>query len=484
MAFLRGLHVIIAAALSLSAALAQAEVRYEEKREFVSYLQRRNGPVIALLPGAGLGANRYSALIKEILAKDSSLNVLVGKFTRDYVNPLEAKTRVEAMLRHLTEHGWHQPNKALFLTGHSLGSVFAHGLATELHLGGLILMGGYLPQTPFGGSPYTVATYPLPILMMGGDMDGRVELWHQSRDFRSYEGWAASHPEDFSRRVITLLGVNHMAFADGHVLKGDLKAGVSLDVAHHKIAEVMGLFIRANTSKDLTVHDVSTLQDYVQMTEASLKPVRLAEEMNASLCSDAQKEISGLLPQEWGQIQVQGRKHHSFPSFVLDKSKISREGATRALYVPYFVEVPPNPVDVSGNELGQPVTIACKMRSRESIVQTFEFDSSLPEINCAALNQKVMERVFATLPVEQQLRYGLSGASFDHKLVRLGTGVQWVIKPFAVKRTSGTKHWVFEIPELKTSVDFAPAMFSGAHYCKLVAPERAMQWYTRDALLP
>ena len=461
---------------------AHAEARYEDNRNFTSYLQERNGPVVMIFPGAGIEARRYGALAEALIQQSPSVNVMVAKFTGNYANPLEGRSRVDAMLQHLAARGWRDPAAAAFLAGHSLGGIFAPSLVNDLKLGGLILMGAYLQKSSIGGSPFTVASFPRPILVLNGDLDGRVELWHQSREFRSYKAWAATHPEDFSHLVVTLMGVNHTEFADGHVMKDDIKAELPLSEAHKNIAEIVTLFTRANTKKDLSASEVSTLNDRLQWTSDTLNPVEDVERLSSSLCASAQQEISGLQADEWQKVKVESKSHSFFPSFVLDKSKISHTSGVMNLYVPYYVETPPNPFDISGNELGQPITVACKMRSRESVLKTFELEASTSEPTCAELNQRVLDTVFDRLSFVQKLRFAGSGVSAEHRVVALGTGIQWISKSFRLTKLAEPNQWIFEIPELKTSVDFKPQAFAGAHYCKLIAPERALQWFTRDIL--
>lgn len=484
MKLFRRLYLWVAALASLGAGVAGADVRIEDKGQFVAHLQRRNGPVVAIYPGAGIEAQRYNGLVQALLEKDPSLNVLVARFANNYANPVEAKSKLDGMMQYLSGLGWQKPEKVTYLAGHSLGGVFAHGLVAKSELAGLILLGGYLPQSVVGGSAYSVATFPKPILEIGGDLDGRVGLWHQAREYKSYQAWAKDNPESFSHLVVSLEGVNHMEFADGHVLDGDLKANLTLEEAHNQIAEVLSLFLKANQAEGLSSLEVQSLKNYVAQTGEVLRPMIQAEETTASFCNIVQKDLSGIDGGEWANVVLESKRHFSFPAFVLDKSKITSDASGRHLYLPYYVEIPPNPLDISGNELGHPITIACKMRSRESVVTALKVKSEGSEANCADLNKMVMERIFDLLSPVQKVRYAVSGATVEHRTVSLGTGVQWVAKSFALKHDKSKREWTFELPELKTSVDSKPALFAGAHYCKLVAPERAVQWYTRDALLP
>jgi hypothetical protein len=209
-----------------------------------------------------------------------------------------------------------------------------------------------------------------------------------------------------------------------------------------------------------------------------------AEESVDTFCATAQKDLSGISSSEWANVVLESKRHFSFPAFVLDKSRISSDASGRHLYIPYYVEIPPNPLDISGKDWGHPITIACKMRSQASVVASLEAESSSSETSCAELNQQVMERAFDQLSLAQKLRFAATGATMEQRTISVGTGVQWIARSFALKQEKGKKHWNFELPELKTGIDSKPAMFAGAHYCKLGAPERAVQWYTRDALLP
>lgn len=484
MNLLRRLYLWVAALASLGAGMAKAEVRVEDKGQFIAYLQRRNGPVVAIYPGAAIEAQRYNSLVRALLEKDAQLNVLVARFTNNYANPVEAKSRLEGMMQYLSSLGWQKPRNVTYVAGHSLGGVFAHGLVANSDYAGLILLGGYLPQSVVGGSRFNVENFPKPILQIGGELDGLVGLWHQAREFKSYQSWLKRNPDNFSHLVVSLAGVNHMEFADGHVLDGDLKADVTLEEAHRRIAEVTSLFVRSSQGEGISSTESESLRDYVTQSEEILSPMIKAEESVDTFCAKAQKDLSGISSNEWANVVVESKRHFSFPAFVLDKSSISGEVGGRHLYIPYYVEIPPNPLDISGKEWGHPITIACKMRSQASVVTSLETETSSAETSCAELNRQVMDRVFDQLSLAQKLRFAASGATVDHRTVSLGTGVQWIAKSFALKQEKGKKHWNFEIPELKTPLDSKPAMFAGAHYCKLVAPERAVQWYTRDALLP
>ncbi|KAH8046346.1 hypothetical protein JL720_16424 [Aureococcus anophagefferens] len=101
----------------------------------------------------------------------------------------------------------------VFVAGHSPGGIFSQALVHGSSYAGLVLLGSYL-STVYG---YDVASFPKPVLTLGGELDGLTRVTRLARELASLEAAAAAGGEGakFDKPVGLALGVSHSQFASG-----------------------------------------------------------------------------------------------------------------------------------------------------------------------------------------------------------------------------------------------------------------------------
>ena len=90
------------------------------------------------------------------------------KFFGELPNPVQIKNKVKKIMSNNTAL---QSQKKMFIESHSLGGVVARKTAKNLDVGGLILLGSYLPKSDIAGKDY-IKDFPIPVFTIGGELDG------------------------------------------------------------------------------------------------------------------------------------------------------------------------------------------------------------------------------------------------------------------------------------------------------------------------
>ncbi|MBF0443696.1 MAG: hypothetical protein HQK54_17445, partial [Oligoflexales bacterium] len=363
---------------------------------------------VVIFPGAYLKPERYLDLARAIKsAAGMPLSVYLSRFSFEIGNPIEAKKRVQPAIDEMAQKGFTHPARRVFLTGHSQGGITAAMAAPSMELGGLILLGAYIPRTVVIGS--SLKEYPLPVMTLGGDLDGLTGVPFIAREYRSYLEWLASGAGDaYQKPVILLPGFNHMSFVDAGQFSGDLRAEIPMGEAHGRIAALVDSFIRWHLSLGRDAGAVRVLDQHLARTDELLRGFLVAQRLDEKICAEMQIRVAGYAEGSRPAFDVQQRtyakKSESF-GFIMDKAAFQEEDGEHRIIVPTFLEFPLNLADISSKASLAPAVIACKMKNRDAIDLEWRQSGPEKEPTCAELNAEAVRAAFALLRPQQKARF-------------------------------------------------------------------------------
>jgi hypothetical protein len=454
---------------------------------------------VVLFPGARVESDKYVEMAKAIVEQaDGDVSVFIADRFANVTNPIEARGRVQTVINLMTRRGEDDVRSRIFLAGHSQGGIGVYGLPVSMDLGGLILLGSYIPRTVLIGQ--TLADYKKPVLTLGGELDGLTGVNYLAREAQSAQALAAEDDGiPLLKPVILLPGVNHMQFADGSTIDGDLPAEVDTEAAHQAIAQrvVNFLDIHAPASTRGPEAAAAAQRIDVQTTLGAIGPYVATAGVEAGWCERAQVRASALEAGSFERVDFDTRIYKGVvgkAQFVLDKAKVQKDGDRYQLHLPVFVQESPGPLDISKDHALSPESMWCKMRTQEALIsETAAAASAEAAPGCAELNQWVIEETLGMLDASSQARlaarYGavadwqtsvgtdrVEYGPFVISSSQKGTGQAWVAGEFSMQPTEGG--WKIDTVELKTGLDTWVPAFAGAHYCKLVTPGRIVEWAT------
>jgi predicted esterase len=465
----------------LGASLAQAGHRLDEAPRFIGLVNEAQGPAVVLLPGAALEGAAYMGLAYAIIKEQPQASVFIVKFSHNFPNPIEAKAGTEAVLASLEARGWSEPEASTYVMGHSLGGIFAQPLVKQLNLGGIVLLGSYLPRTLVLSDGMTLDKFPKPILLLAGELDGLTPLHFVARDYRDALQVAEGEVQNHAHLTLVLHGVNHSGFADGRPLADDLTAEVGPSMAHSRMAAVITQFMAANGAGNFAAGTGHLLDDLSRETAKILTPLLAAEALDEGICTDLQGAIAGLVGGS-APLAIQAERYNNFFKFVRSKPTIAGIESQR-ISVPYYVEMPPNILDVSRHQSLAPATIACKMKSRAAVAEALELTPPHDKApSCGELARGTAERAWSLLTPEQRQRVVAAGSKLSFATQEHNNGIGWVSAFFKFKASDDPKIWLVTSQQLSTGLTSVFPGTQGMQYCKTVAPSRLVEWYLREAL--
>ncbi|KAH8043944.1 hypothetical protein JL721_13002 [Aureococcus anophagefferens] len=158
---------------------------------------------------------------------------------------------------------------------------------------GLVLLGSYL-STVYGCD---VASFPKPVLTLGGELDGLTRVTRLARELASLEAAAAAGGEraKFDKPVGLALGVSHSQFASGVNVTSfgvkDLRPAVTEGAAHAAIGEIVAAFLAFQAFGTAARPDaLVAVAVAVDELNATLAPFRAADD--AGRCAAWQRSLA------------------------------------------------------------------------------------------------------------------------------------------------------------------------------------------------
>lgn len=488
----------------LHAAIAQAEPVVTEVEGMLRVGSDKPRLALMLFPGAFVEKSQYLDVAKAIVEESGNdVSVYIAACFGNVANQLEARLYVQKVLKMMEDAGGPQARARVFLAGHSQGGIAVYGLPPAMDLGGLIMLGSYLPRTMMIGQ--SLAGYKKPVLTLGGDRDGLTGLNYIAREAMTAQELSATDSQVVDNKPVILLpGVSHMQFADGSVREGDLPAELGTAKAHALIARRIVNFMQVHAPEsDFARRRALTAQRKdVEATLQILSPYRLTQGVEAAWCERIQVRSAALESEAFKQIDFDTKVYRGLlgqAQFILDKAKVNAEGERFRLHLPVFINEIPGPLDVSKDHALSPESMWCKMRTPEALAEETQQTASgeMPP-ECAELNRWVIEETlgqltplakarlehkFGAVKSWEQTSSSESGVDtvvygpFSIKSKAVSTGQNWIAGDFGLKK-SADQSWLLKTVHLKTDRDVLIPAFAGAHYCKVISPGRVVEWAT------
>ncbi|XP_047500250.1 uncharacterized protein LOC125046512 [Penaeus chinensis] len=439
--------------------------------------------VYVFLPGSYSTNDRYVQFGEALqAASPHRLWVgLVGIYMEDYPDPAELDAAVTACLADMRLLGMNSTD--VFISGHSLGGqVAVFYPETRDIFRGLVLLGAYLDHG-------LLASYPIPVLTLAGDLDGSSRVTRMVDAFTESQAQMALDSEAVFR-VPTIIpeDVNHASYyndSDGLQVPDDILTPLPSAEAKARISQHVADFITATLGKpSAAVDDArSRLLGAYDDTNAKMKPIQdlraVTEEMSRSPWSEmSQKILANTATQDdWRYMNVSDHIHDN-TSFVSENPHMTLQLQTLSIATQSHVTRPADPYYY------EPLTafeIAIKMKSQEAIKEELEPLGVLfnKPVTCKELNMAAFDRAFNS-PVDvvrdrfiERGRnitffedvvddFATSWLASSHSLVYTDAGLEVTARRF---------HTASNNPDLR-----------GLTWCKLVPPERFLEYIMVDGL--
>ena len=436
--------------------------------------------LLVLLPGAMIPAADYVALAREIQRQSSlGLSVGIAKLTLDMPNPVDAEVRLHE-IRRRARRGGPIDDRQIFLAGHSLGGIVARDLVRLHGLGGLILLGAYLPRLPLSPG---IEDYGRPVLTLGGELDGQTWITRIAREVGLQQQYAASAGESQAaadRPVVLVEQVNHRQLAGGTGSDEDLPPEISLARAHQRVAAVVADFLQAQRLPPAP-GAVGRLLKEVKRTRALVSGYLLARDQeDGPWCEQVQRWLANLAAPDNARLATDHVAYDDLLGFMWSKPQASVSGGgvsvTTRAHASWFTD----PMDSSPDTPESARELSCKMKSQQALLGLLPGAASVGPRTCADLNALTLDWALQRVSPAAKARFAASGAQLTFAPDKgCATGIGWVSSGLELTPTAPGQVAV-RSPALVT----APGAGSqdGVCYCKLLSPARAVEWVLVEGL--
>lgn len=449
----------------------------------------KEGPEAALLivPGAYINAQYYQPLGEAIQAA-SPLRLWVGlvrPFPFDLPNPISLIPALNATMQMLRDRG--MTTDDIFLSGHSLGGTVLQNNQWSRDNGvlGWIMLASYIPEG-------NLANNTFPVMHISGDLDGMTRITRIMSTFGELEALTEETSESiYEKPVIVLEDVNHMHFASGDppplVDKEDILSPMAQGDAQSLIAKHVASYltvISGRPEEDVPIAQ-EILSEAFKSTAKVMQPLKYLKDYSEGngisnpWSQDGQRIISAVLDQYRDSLQINDTIYDTVTALATSKPHLEVFGE-KAL-VNTCSHVYPHSIltsvgDFAASEIG------AKFKSREAIMQALqplgvEFGDMA---TCKEVNQAAFELALNWTSDISRSRFESRGGQVTyHDDAEKTTGSGWLYSQLNYNLTLNDLE--VTSPSLVTSVDVGLGL-GGMHYCKLLAPSRALEYIMVDSL--
>lgn len=401
--------------------------------------------------------------------------------------------------------GWvrNKDKSGLYIAGHSLGGTCAHYLSQVYpnEFGALMVMGSYVDKT----GPFDLTSYPIPVMTLNGELDagtarpGKTSIWwRQYLNMTGEIGWSTNTSLD--KPVIILQHLNHSDFCPGFDVPGDLPAEITQAEATKTIGNVLAAYISIqSTRQSPRTEDIATIKSKLSWTMEFLNPYIIAEDMTyvrnkhsvrhveaysppngtSRICEIMQHSVANLNPKDDARLTVHNGWYESNDNLVYCHTNFTiLANATVLVNTCSHTDYYPD-LDNTGS-IEAASQLACKFESTEQIAAALKIKSPT-QPSCSELNKQIVA-------LAESLAYPTTLARFKAK------GRGWCFESDKVENIGPL--WAQSSLKLKDTVDcmqvtspvlFSPlnsSTFPGNYYCKILSPERVLDWMMSDSLKP
>jgi len=470
-------------------------LRVEAADEILLYQPvNQNGPetLLICIPGMDVPALAYEPIctgIQKSLSMKAWLAIM--SFRSNTVNPIAIERGFDMAVELVQENGFtNVSNSDVFVWAHSAGGAFGTTAVAERGYAGYLLSGSYL----FG---INFADFPLPVLSIGGELDGLTQTSKVAEDYRVCRDLIFQGRIEEAvtmKSVIIVQGVNHAQMANNYpapfVFANDFQAEVTLEEAVSQMVSVAAAFIEMHRIQGSGGQAFQYLYDLINETDSLLTPFLMAQdEDEGEWCARSQRIVANL--NNDNLLQVANVNEPDFDSFLESKPEMQ--------VVDGVADV------VTHNFLNNTIAILQKKAlwtKEEKWTEIYSEGSSATEIGCKGKSQEAITQALGTS------EYGVDGKCVDVHLAIYDS----LIKSFSARTrerylTKGKQlaflndilhargdlwsnsHLIFDTTQNPVQViasrltsPLIPGDFGGATYCKGVPAARIAKWMMHNCL--
>lgn len=445
--------------------------------------------LLLFVPGGKVPPRNYLPMIKETQEK-SSLR-LSAAIIQCHINLCDPIFEIHGLMVDAIARS----NKTgllmvsdIFVAGHSLGGVGARHFfdgfegSAGLALFGTQTNGDHEDYKGTLGYPADLAAFPRPILALTGELDS-MPISHAADLVRQAK--ALDEKEKLKKLPIIVPGMDHSQFCPPFEVTGDIKPEISNDNATGTIGAIVAAWLDNAVLGDAAVESAPFLKEWIAKTEPIVAPFIGAVEVDRTWCATAQRLLAG--SPEHLNVDVEER----FGSAALEHChpKASMEGhELRSTVCAYrFCGYLNSTIPVVWPEYEGADDISCKMSSEDVVASKLELpppdmDSGEVQNKCSFLNQQALEKAKELVNASWPLAFRrfeaqgkrISFAEDSHAFM----GPQWVLEGLSVKETEDE----ITIQSAALISPLTSSIFPGSHYCKLLAPSKAVEIVMTTAL--
>ncbi|XP_042877812.1 uncharacterized protein LOC122256904 [Penaeus japonicus] len=443
---------------------------------------------LLIIPGAFINAQFYQPLGEAIQAA-SSLKLWIGlvrPFLFDLPNPSAVVPDLDKTLQAMRDLG--MTSDKIFLAGHSLGGIVLQNdqWTEENGVQGWVLMASYLPAG-------ALANTSLPVMHISGDLDGQDKVTHVMSTFEELQDTLDENPTNVHTMPVVLLeDVNHMHFASGEppaaVVAKDVLSPMSQEDAQALIARHVSAFLTIVTGQpEADVPEAQQVLDVAHMsTSIILQPLQYLTEvtegdgLRSSWSEMGQRVMSAVAEEDRGHLRVTDTIYPTTSELASSKPQVVLDGSVANVSTCTHV-YPPTTGEVMDGLLTAS-QMAVKFKSREAVMEVLtplgvQFTE---EVSCKEVNEAAFQLALDSASEVARQRFASRGrpATFHEDDVKL-TGSGWLQAHLHYNETDAGLE--ITSPSLPTGVNVGFGL-GGMHYCKLLAPSRALEYIMVDSL--
>ena len=473
--------------------------------------------LLVLVPGANVATSYYKATA---MAIQNQTRGIIDLWVVVPIVPLKTcialcpsssaclplHERVQATIAKASAQGYNGSVAGdVIMGGHSLGGVCAGNLAqgysgTPQSYSSLVLLGSYVQG-------FDVARFPMPVLTLGGELDGGLARpGVTAKSLASSDAAATKHEATWQLKnvpVVVLPGADHSSFCPGFRVPGDVwPADVDFAAGSQLTGDAVGSFLTLQMGDAAPAAAATSsrqlLTKMLEWTRQLLKPLQAAMALEgqpipgatppvigaAPWCATAQKVVAGLDDAELAvtaQLVATDNFEHSRVHYATVDGTVELNVTGDAVYYGSGV------TDVANSCIAPAKQIGCKLASGARVAVLLNKTAPVPARTCADVNAEAVqeaERLLATTEAGQQT---LARHTARGRPLCLGADHSTIgnIGPLFVhgSMTYSDNKTCLEAASLALGpVPLDSSLFPGVQYCYLLSPARVIDYYMIDSL--